>query len=100
MDAFPKVLNLEGYKYIFNNDTFLKSYLNSILITVLGTLIGLSLTALTAYPISRREVKGKSLFMDVNIFTMVFNAGTIPSYLNMLIGANSSAHSLEKAAKR
>ncbi len=79
----PKVWNFDGYRYIFRNSMFWRSYLNSILVTGVGTVLGLTLTVLTAYPLSRRELKCKPLFMAVIVFTMVFNAGTIPGYLNM-----------------
>lgn len=91
---YPKEWNLEGYEYIFKNSTFWKGYLNSAIVTVSGTLLGLLLTILTAYPLSRRELKFKPFFMAIIIFTMVFNAGTIPGYLNMqelgLIGTRLS----------
>lgn len=79
----PKAWNFDGYRYIFRNSMFWSSYLNSILVTGVGTILGLALTALTAYPLSRRELKGKPFFMGIIVFTMVFNAGTIPGYLNM-----------------
>lgn len=52
--VFPKVFNFTGYQYIFKNSMFWRSYLNSIFVTAAGTLIGLALTALTAYPLSRK----------------------------------------------
>ena len=76
-------LNFEGYKFIFRNDTFLRGFANSVFITVVGTLLGLLLTILTAYPLSRRELRWKPFFTGILIFTMVFSAGMIPGYLNM-----------------
>lgn len=80
---FPKQITFEGYRLVFKNAAFWRSYLNSIVITVAHTLIGLILTILTSWPLARRELKGKGLFMGVLIFTMVFNAGMIPNYLNI-----------------
>lgn len=80
---FPREWNFEGYQYILKNSTFWNGYLNSVIVTVGGTVLGLLLTILTAYPLSRRELKFKPFFMAIIIFTMVFNAGTIPGYLNM-----------------
>lgn len=79
---WPKGLNGEAYKFVFANSRFWRSYGNSIFITVTGTVLGLLITALTAYPLSRRELKGKPVFMGILIFTMVFSAGMIPGYLN------------------
>lgn len=80
---FPKDITLEGYEYVFNNRNFWMSYGNSVFITAATTLIGLSVTAMMAWGLARRELKGKSFFMAIVIFTMVFSAGMIPGYLNM-----------------
>jgi len=80
---FPKNITFEGYVLVFKNTAFWRSYANSIYITVMHTVIGLGLTILTAWPLSRRELKGKPFFVGVLIFTMVFSAGMIPGYLNI-----------------
>lgn len=80
---FPRHLTLEGYQIVFKNNAFWRSYGNSIYITLMHTVIGLVLTILTAWPISRKELKGKPFFVGILIFTMVFSAGMIPNYLNI-----------------
>lgn len=79
----PRSLTTEGYQAVMNNKAFWRSYFNSILVTAGTTLIGLTVTALMAWPLARKELKCKGLFMGLVIFTMVFSAGTIPNYLNM-----------------
>lgn len=79
----PHNLTLEGYDYVINDEAFWRSYLNSILVTAGTTVVGLSVTALMAWPLARKELKCKAFFMGIVIFTMVFNAGTIPNYLNI-----------------
>lgn len=79
----PKRLNLEAYKYVFYNASFWRSYGNTIIVTGAGTLIGLALTIVTAYPLSRPMLRLKPLWMTLIIFTMVFNAGMIPNFLNI-----------------
>ncbi len=80
---FPRHITFEGYEVVFRNSAFWRSYGNSIYITVMHTVIGLALTILTAWPISRKELKGKPIFVGILIFTMVFSAGMIPNYLNI-----------------
>ena len=46
-------------------------------------MVSLIVTILFAWPMARREVKGKPFLMGLLIFTMVFNAGMIPTYLNL-----------------
>ncbi len=57
--VLPKNITFEGYKLVLNNSAFWRSYANSIYITLMHTVIGLLLTILTAWPISRKELKGK-----------------------------------------
>lgn len=80
---WPKQFTLEAYKLVFRNSYFWLSYRNTIIVTVLSTALSLVITLMFAWSMARREVKGKLLFMSILIFTMVFNAGMIPNYLNM-----------------
>lgn len=54
-----------------------------ILYTVLGTLISVSITVLAAYPLSRKELRGKKFFNWLFLFTMMFSGGMIPTYLTI-----------------
>ena len=80
---WPKEFTLKAYEFVLDNSFFWRSYLNSIIITVGATLVSLIVTILFAWPMARREVKGKPFLMGLLIFTMVFNAGMIPTYLNL-----------------
>ena len=59
----------------------MRSYMNTIMYTVFGTLINLTMTALCAYPLSRRTFYGRNLFAMAIVFTMFFDGGLIPRYL-------------------
>jgi len=72
---------LESYQYILKSTVFIRSIFNSVLITVVGTLINITLTTITAYPLSKTFLRGRSLMLKMIVFTMVFNAGLIPNYL-------------------
>lgn len=78
---FPTQFSLDGYKYIFSTSTFTHSLLVTVWITVLGTLVNLAMTLLTAYPLSKNELKGQKLCMRLIVFTMIFSGGMIPTYL-------------------
>ena len=80
---FPKDFTLEAYKLVFRNGYFWRSYMNTIIVTIASTALSLTVTLLFAWPMARKEIKGKPFFMAILIFTMVFNAGMIPNYLNM-----------------
>ncbi|NIK77605.1 putative aldouronate transport system permease protein [Paenibacillus castaneae] len=80
----PKEWSWEAYRIVFQKpDPLLKGYLVTILITVVGTVISLLLTAMTAYPISRKDFRYNRPITFYIFFTMLFNGGLIPFYIMM-----------------
>ncbi|GGA44330.1 carbohydrate ABC transporter permease [Paenibacillus physcomitrellae] len=77
----PKGANLEAYNNILHNDQIWIGYRNSILYTVVGTLINITMTLLAAYPLSRPDLPGRKGLMLIITLTMFFSGGLIPSYL-------------------
>lgn len=77
----PETFSLDAYKYIFSTPTFLRSLLVSIFVTVIGTLVQLILSLLMAYPLSKKELKGRNFILNLVIFSMLFGGGMIPTYL-------------------
>ncbi|MDQ0919584.1 carbohydrate ABC transporter permease [Paenibacillus sp. V4I5] len=80
---FPVGFQLETMKYVVSSSQFLHSIGISLLITVVGTVLAILVTAITAYPLSKRHLPGISFIMLLFIFTMMFNGGIIPNYLLM-----------------
>lgn len=78
---FPVEPSLMSYKAVFNNSQVVSGYLNTILYTVAGTGLGVILTVMAAYPLSRKDFYGRSIFMGFFTFTMLFSGGMIPGYL-------------------
>ncbi|MCI5604065.1 MAG: carbohydrate ABC transporter permease [Clostridia bacterium] len=79
----PVEFNLEAYKVILEAGTIPRSFVNSVVYTVLYTAVSLFMTTTMAYPLSRSKdrVAFKGFFSKIVIFTMFFNAGIIPNYL-------------------
>lgn len=77
----PKEITLNAYNYIFSTTTFIRSIGTSVLITVLGTIVSLALTLTMAYPLSRRSLMGRNIFLNLIVFTMIFSGGMIPTYV-------------------
>ncbi|WP_059053966.1 carbohydrate ABC transporter permease [Paenibacillus senegalimassiliensis] len=77
----PKGVTLEAYNNILHNDKIWIGYRNSILYTVVGTLINIVMTLLAAYPLSRPDLPGRKGLMLIITLTMFFSGGLIPSYL-------------------
>ena len=80
---FPEKFSLGAYKYIFQNAaTFLRAYVVTILVTVVGTICSVILTALTAYVLSKRNLPGVKIMNLFVLFTMLFNGGLVATYIN------------------
>ncbi|WP_082812367.1 carbohydrate ABC transporter permease [Clostridium sp. Marseille-P299] len=77
----PIGLNFEAYKQIFTYPNFFRAYGNTIFYTCVGTLISLIMTTLFAYPLSKPNLKGQKLAMQLVVFSMFFSGGLIPNYL-------------------
>ncbi|WJH33656.1 carbohydrate ABC transporter permease [Paenibacillus sp. CC-CFT747] len=83
MRIWPKQVTFEAYKEIFGHPVLWSSYWNTIVVTVSGVLIGILLYILTAYPLSKKHLRGRNLIMIAVVFTMLFNGGLIPNYYLM-----------------
>lgn len=81
VSLWPKGFQLEAYSKVFENSAMWRSLLFTIFLTVLYTFIALALTTLCAYPLSKKRLKGRNVFLMLITFTMYFSAGTIPTYL-------------------
>ena len=78
---WPKEFNFESYKLVFKDQDFITGFVNSIFYTVVGTTLNVVMNICGAYPLSKRNFKGKSFFTIMFTFTMFFSGGMIPTYL-------------------
>ncbi len=79
--AIPKNPTLENYKYVLSGNSIFRAYGVTIFRTIAGTLLNMIVTVLTAYPLSKKFLPGRSALMQVFFFTMIFSGGMIPTYL-------------------
>ncbi|MBQ1492472.1 MAG: carbohydrate ABC transporter permease [Blautia sp.] len=78
----PREFSLEAYKTIFKTPmTVVRAYGVSIFITIAGTLLGLLLTTMTAYVLSRRDFKYRNQLSFFFYFTTLFNGGMVCTYI-------------------
>ncbi|MEK4437969.1 MULTISPECIES: carbohydrate ABC transporter permease [Paenibacillus] len=78
---WPKNISLVGYERLFENSELMKGYGNTLLYTVAGTMLNLVMTIAAAYPLSRPDFRGRTIFTILIVFTMFFSGGMIPTYL-------------------
>lgn len=81
MKMWPEKFGFEGYVQIFRNPTLFRAILISVLTTVVGTLLALTLSTLGAYVLIQWDMPGRTFFANMLLFTMIFNGGMIPTYL-------------------
>ena len=75
MILLPVEPTLSGYSYIFQYQEIWSGYLNTILYTVVGTLLNLAATLPCAYALSRKDLDGRNIIMTLFIITMYFIGG-------------------------
>jgi putative aldouronate transport system permease protein len=78
---WPKEFNLDMYQYVFQDGRILEGYKNTLLYVILGTVCSLFVTAIGAYPLSKRDMVFNKTFVLLIVFTMFFNGGMIPTFL-------------------
>ncbi|MDF2675432.1 MAG: ABC-type sugar transport system, permease component [Clostridiales bacterium] len=77
----PSGFNLENYKHVLQNPKFLNSFMVTVVVVIVGTIINLLLTMITAYPLSKSHLQGRKIILLVLFISMVFQAPLIPLYL-------------------
>jgi len=77
----PIGFNIDAYKYVLADGKFTWALFWTAILTIIGTGVSLTMTTMAAYPLTFDHLKGRKFFNTVIIFTMYFNAGTIPMYL-------------------
>ncbi len=80
---WPDQFTLDGYKTILETSALYRPFLNSIITTVFGTLLGLVLSTLGGYVMVQFEMPGRGFLAGLLLFTMIFSGGMIPEYLVM-----------------
>lgn len=78
----PGQISLDAYRYILDApDIMIQAYGVTTLVTLIGTIVGLFITALTAYVISRGDYRYNRITTFYIFFTMLFSGGLVPSYI-------------------
>lgn len=81
VNFIPKGITWDAYKMVFKNQDIWRSYMNTIIYTVVGTAINVVVTAFCAFPLSRKDFYGRSFFTVLITVTMFITGGMIPLYL-------------------
>lgn len=81
VSIIPRGFTTQTYHVVMKEKDFWVEYKNTILYTVLGTIVSLFLTSILAYALSKKRLKGRGFFLAAAMFTMFFSGGIIPNYV-------------------
>lgn len=81
---FPEKWSAYAYEWVFNSNsaTILRAYGVSIVLTTVGTTCSVLITMCLAYGLSKRDLPGRQVLTFLVFFTMLFNGGLVPTYIN------------------
>lgn len=77
----PDQINVEAYATMLGNRRVIRSFFNSLFVTLSGTFLSMVLTFMGAYVLSKRYLPYRSILTLFLVFTMLFEGGMIPFYL-------------------
>ena len=83
LTIYPREFTLKNYETIFGFEGLLVGFKNSVIRTVLGTLIGVVSASMMAYTLSRPDFQARRWMSVVFALTMYFSGGLIPGFLLM-----------------
>ena len=80
---WPSQFTLDGYKTIIETQALYRPFVNSVITTIFGALLGLVLSTLGGYVLIQFDMPGRTAIANFLLFTMIFSGGMIPEYLVM-----------------
>ncbi len=81
VNLFPVELEWQAYVQVFTDSSMIRSLGFTILLTCLFTVLCMVMTIAAGYPLSKRNLKGRKMFMFIIVVTMFFSGGLIPEYI-------------------
>lgn len=81
VSLWPVGWQFDSFRFVAVNKSVLRSLGVTVTVAVVGTAINMFMTIITAYPLSRKDLKGRGMIMNYIIITMLFNGGMIPTFL-------------------
>jgi putative aldouronate transport system permease protein len=81
VNLWPRGFNLTTYKAVMTNSMFWTDYRNTVVYTVVATLVAMVLTTAYAYVLSKKDLRGRGVLVGIAVFTMFFSGGLIPNYV-------------------
>ena len=81
VNLLPRGFNLHTYSAVMTDSMFWTNYRNTVVYTVVATVISMVLTTCYAYVLSKNHLRGRPVLVVIAVITMVFPGGLIPQYV-------------------
>ncbi|MCR5343080.1 MAG: carbohydrate ABC transporter permease [Butyrivibrio sp.] len=78
---FPQQVDIRGYKELLAQEKIWLSYINTIIYTVVGTIIALVVNISAGYAMSRKDLPYRKLVNIFYVIPMFVGGGLVPTYL-------------------
>ncbi|MEJ8305423.1 carbohydrate ABC transporter permease [Saccharibacillus sacchari] len=91
----PSEFSLDAYKLLLGTSPLYRSYLVSLFVTIVGTLIAVLITGMAGYTLAAKHIRYRNGLAMFFFITMVFNTGLVPWYLiNLELGLRNNIWAL------
>jgi len=77
----PRGFTLNHYRYVIEHEFIQRPFLNSVFVTACSMAVSMTLTVMMAYPLSRKELVGRSYLNFIVLLPMLLSLGFLPNYL-------------------
>lgn len=81
VEFFPVEIQFSAYSFALSTNRFFRALCNSVLVTVVGTLLAMGINSMAAFVLAHGNLRGIPLVRGMILFTMIFSAGIVPGYL-------------------
>ncbi len=78
---WPRQIQWDTMGYIVKKTAFFNALKNSLVVTIIGTLVSMFTTITTAYPLAQTHLPGRKCIIMLYVFSMVFFGGIVPAYM-------------------
>ncbi len=81
VNLLPIEFELDAYLKVFTDQSMIRALGFTIMLTAIFTALCMMMTIAIGYPLSKRNLKGRQVFMFIVMITMFFSGGIIPEYI-------------------
>ena len=78
---WPRVFTTENMMFVLRDPRILNAFFISVARTIVGTFVGILVTSMMAYGLSKKELRFRHVYMTLAVLTMYFSGGLIPTFL-------------------